>query len=145
MPFVCSLFQVSAFSLFPHLIWQTLPYGPLGKVAGVRLRPKHQWCATALGGRAALSRVGSRLQVCLLSLPGVRVLTLPPLDLANLATRSLRLQVSGCARRRLLCTNALALMLLAAVRGRARRSLFTHLLLLLSSTVGVCGGRRCLR
>ena len=49
--------------------------------------------ATALGGRAAHSRVGSRWQVCLLSLPGVRVLTLPPFDLANLAARSLR---QGC-------------------------------------------------
>ena len=62
LPFICSLFQVSTLSLFHHLIQHTA------------------WSPDALDGRAL---TGGALTIPLLSLPGVRVLTLPPFDSAN--------------------------------------------------------------
>ena len=59
LPFICSLFQVSTLSLFHHLIQHTA------------------WSPDALDGRAL---TGGALTIPLLSLPGVRVLTLPPFD-----------------------------------------------------------------
>ena len=35
----CSLFQVSTFSLFPHLIRQTASHGPLGEIAACQDAP----------------------------------------------------------------------------------------------------------